>query len=150
MLSADLSLWLLGSQPNGDVARKMIGGMVVLRGRTALRALIVLCVLVAMIPLSGESPWGSIGQVNAAATGSKIRVTVLLSNAGDPYFSNKSYGYQEYANEDPGIDLQYFNAGGYDKLEVQLQQIENAVQRGTDVLLVTPVDAQGVCPAVGE
>src|SRR2546425_2598221 len=81
-----------------------------------------------------------------SASPQKVRVTVLMSNAGDPYFSNKSYGYQQYANQDPGIDLEYFNAGGYDKLEVQVSQIENAVQRGVDVLLVTPVDAKGVCP----
>ncbi len=80
----------------------------------------------------------------------KIAVSVLMSNAGDPYFANKSYGYQVYANEDEGIELEFFNAGGYDKLEVQIRQIENAITREVDVMLVTPIDAKGVCPAVKE
>ena len=74
----------------------------------------------------------------------KIAVAVLMSNAGDPYFANKSYGYQVYANEDEGIELEFFNAGGYDKLEVQIRQIENAITREVDVMLVTPIDAKGV------
>jgi ABC-type sugar transport system substrate-binding protein len=114
----------------------------------ARNALLVLCAVLAIV-LSTEISLVPAARV-AAAAGPKIRVTVLMSNAGDPYFANKSYGYQEYANEDPGVELQFLNAGGYDKLEVQVQQIEDAIQRGTDVLLVTPVDAKGVCPAVGE
>jgi ribose transport system substrate-binding protein len=88
--------------------------------------------------------------VLAQSAAEKIKVAVLMSNAGDPYFANKSYGYQVYANEDEGIELEFFNAGGYDKLEVQISQIENAIQRAVDVILVTPIDAKGVCPAVKE
>jgi ABC-type sugar transport system substrate-binding protein len=71
-----------------------------------------------------------------------------MSNAGDPYFANKSYGYFQYARQDPSVEVKYYNAGGYDHLDVQIRQIEDAITSGYDVLVVTAVDSKGVCPSL--
>lgn len=130
--------------------QKLIGER--MSGVSRLAALIIAVVVLMVGCTSGNksSSGGSSGSGQAAGSGSgeKIRVAVLMSNAGDPYFANKSYGYAEYANQDPNLEVKYFNAGGYDHLDVQLRQIEDAVQSGFNALLVTPVDAKGVCPAV--
>lgn len=99
---------------------------------------------------SEEGASGSNQGSTEPAGGKTVRVAVLMSNAGDPYFANKSYGYFQYEQQDPNVEARYYNAGGYDKLDVQLRQIEDAVQSNFDVLLVTPVDAAGVCPVVKE
>ena len=123
------------------------------RGVWRLAALLIAVVIVmaACTSANKSSSGGSSGSSQPAtgsASGKKVRIAVLMSNAGDPYFSNKSYGYAEYANQDPNVEVKYYNAGGYDHLDVQLRQIEDAAQSGFNVLLVTPVDAKGVCPAV--
>jgi len=90
---------------------------------------------------SGESSSGSSGGEK------KIEVAVLMPNAGDPYFQSKSYGYLDEA-EKLGINIKLYNAGGYDKLPEQIQQIEDMTTRKVDGIIFTPTDTSATIPAI--
>lgn len=83
-----------------------------------------------------------------------IKVTVLMPNAGDAYFQNKSYGYTlgEEAAESmfPGCDVQIslYDAGGYEYAEKQISQMEDAITQGVDVIVLTPCDSEALVPTV--
>lgn len=75
-------------------------------------------------------------------------IAVFLSNGGDPYFQNKSYGYQQAEDELDGYSVELFDAGGYENVEKQIAQVEDAVTRGVDAIVLTPVDSKGLCGPV--
>lgn len=74
----------------------------------------------------------------------KPKVAVFISNGGDPYFQNKAYGYVQ-AEKKLGADVQLFDAGGYENKTQQIQQVEDAIQRGVDAIVLTPVDSKALC-----
>jgi ribose transport system substrate-binding protein len=78
------------------------------------------------------------------AGGDGKKVAVFLSNGGDPYFQNKAYGYVE-AEKKLGVDVELFDAGGYENKTQQIQQVEDAIQRGVDAIVLTPVDSKALC-----
>ncbi len=83
-----------------------------------------------------------------------VNVTVLMPNAGDTYFQNKSYGYylgeQSANNEYPEIDVvvKMYDAGGYEYAEKQISQMEDAITQGVDVIVLTPCDSEALVPYV--
>lgn len=95
------------------------------------------------------------GNVQSAPAETKtVKVTVLMPNAGDAYFQNKSYGYSlgEEAAESmfPGCDVQVslYDAGGYEYAEKQVSQMEDAITQGVDVIILTPCDSEALVPTV--
>jgi ABC-type sugar transport system substrate-binding protein len=74
----------------------------------------------------------------------KKEIAVFIPNGGDPYYQNKSYGYSEAAKE-LNADVQMFDSGGYENVEKQIAQIEDAIQRQVDAIVVTATDSKGVC-----
>jgi len=76
-------------------------------------------------------------------------IAVLLPNAGDPYFQQKSYGYTDEA-EKVGVNLSFFDAGGYGNVEEQVAQIEDAIQRGVDAIAIAVTSSTAVVPALEE
>ena len=76
-------------------------------------------------------------------------IAVLLPNAGDPYFQQKTYGYRDEA-EKVGVDLTFFDAGGYANVEKQVAQIEDATQRGVDAIAIAVTSSTAVVPALEE
>jgi len=87
-----------------------------------------------------------------AAAKETIRIYVLMPNAGDPYFQNKSYGYSlgQAAAEDefPGVtvEVKLFDAGGYQNASAQVAQMEDAIQSGVDGIVLTPCDSEALVP----
>jgi ribose transport system substrate-binding protein len=77
-------------------------------------------------------------------------VAVFLSNGGDPYFQNKSYGYIKAEKELGNVDVELFDAGGYENSEKQIAQVEDAIQRDVDAIVLTPVDSKALCGPVQE
>lgn len=68
--------------------------------------------------------------------------------------SNAGYYYQAIddgaveAAEEAGVTLTQLSAEGYASPDVQLRQIEDALQRGTDALVMAPSDITGSVPVV--
>lgn len=91
-----------------------------------------------------------------AAPEKEVTITVLMSNAGDPYFQNKSFGYiqggklLEAQNTGLKVNVELYNAGGYEYSEVQIAQMEDAIQRGVDAIVLTAVNAEALVPVVEE
>lgn len=75
------------------------------------------------------------------------RIAVLFPNAGDPYFQQKSYGYEDEA-EKVGVSVEFMDAGGYANIEKQISQIENAVQQDFDAIAIAVTSSTGTVPAL--
>lgn len=82
----------------------------------------------------------------------EVTLVVLMPNAGDPYFQNKSYGYVQGARqleaENPGlkVNLEIYNAGGYEFSEVQIGQMEDAIQRKVNGIVLTATNSEALVP----
>lgn len=81
---------------------------------------------------------------------SKKEIAVFIPNGGDPYYQNKSYGYIKAARELGNIDVQLFDSGGYENIEKQISQIEDAIQRDVDAIVLTPTDSRAVCDSIAQ
>lgn len=77
-------------------------------------------------------------------------IAVFVANGGDPYFQNKSYGYFLADEALPGFAVEVFDAGGYENIEGQIRQVEDAIQRGVAAIVLTPVDSVALCGVVKE
>lgn len=81
-------------------------------------------------------------------------IAVFMPNGGDPYFQNKSYGYVQGADllnatqQDAKVNVELNDAGGYDQAEKQISQIEDAMQRGVNAIIVTATDKQALVPVI--
>lgn len=75
------------------------------------------------------------------------RIAVLFPNAGDPYFQQKTYGYKDEAQK-AGIQLEFFDAGGYANIDKQISQIENAVQQKFDAIAIAVTSSTATVPAL--
>jgi TMAO reductase system protein TorT len=49
-----------------------------------------------------------------------------------------------------GVELVFMNAGGFDRLDRQISQVENLIQRHVDAILIGATSAEGVVPVVEE
>jgi len=85
---------------------------------------------------------------SASGGGKKTTIAVFIPNGGDPYFQNKSYGYIKAEKELPNTDVQLFDAGGYENAEKQIAQIEDAIQRKVDAIVLSATDSRAVCGSV--
>jgi ribose transport system substrate-binding protein len=110
-------------------------------GRLTTACVCVLLVAAACSP-RGREEAGSEG--TSGSEQGRQTVAVFLSNGGDPYFQNKSYGYVQ-AGKDLDANVELFDAGGYENVEKQIAQVEDAIQRGVDAIVLTPVDSTALC-----
>jgi ribose transport system substrate-binding protein len=104
----------------------------------------VMALLVAGCGRGREESGSSGGGAKKQAT-----IAVFIPNGGDPYFQNKSYGYIKAAKA-LGVKVQLFDAGGYANAEKQIQQMEDAIQRHVDAMVVSATDSRAVCASVQE
>lgn len=92
--------------------------------------------------------------VSTGAEKKTVNVTVLMPNAGDTYFQNKSYGYtlgeQSANSEFPELNVvvKMYDAGGYEYAEKQISQMEDAITQGVDIIVLTPCDSEALVPYV--
>lgn len=133
-----------------------------MKKRTVICMLLVL-VLTFAIAGCGTEPAASAPAAKPAAPAAaapsgggkeSVTVTVLMPNAGDTYFQNKSYGYtlgEQAANaEFPELNVvvKMYDAGGYEYAEKQISQMEDAITQGVDVIILTPCDSEALVPYV--
>lgn len=101
----------------------------------------------------GVSADGAADATEASADdggGSTETIAVFVANGGDPYFQNKSYGYHLADEELTDFDVEVFDAGGYENIEQQIRQVEDATQRGVAAIVLSPVDSSALCGATQE
>jgi ribose transport system substrate-binding protein len=109
------------------------------------RTIVALAAVAALLVTTGCGR----GREESASGEKKATIAVFIPNGGDPYFQNKSYGYVKAARQ-LGIKVELFDAGGYANVEKQIQQMEDAIQRHVDGMVVSATDSRGVCTSVKE
>jgi ABC-type sugar transport system substrate-binding protein len=77
--------------------------------------------------------------------GKKMQLAVFVPNGGDPYWQNKAYGYVRAAEKMGNVDLRLIDAGGYGGVEKQINQIDDAIQRQVDAMVVNATDSKAIC-----
>lgn len=75
------------------------------------------------------------------------RIAVLFPNAGDPYFQQKRYGYEDEAKK-TGVQLIFYDAGGYANIDKQISQIEDAAQQKVDAIAIAVTSSTATVPAL--
>lgn len=75
------------------------------------------------------------------------RIAVLFPNAGDPYFQQKRYGYENEAAK-VGVQVVFFDAGGYANIDKQITQIEDATQQKFDAIAIAVTSSTATVPAL--
>jgi protein TorT len=75
------------------------------------------------------------------------RIAVLFPNAGDPYFQQKRYGYEDEAKK-TGVEVTFFDAGGYANIDKQIAQIEDAAQQKFDAIAIAVTSSTATVPAL--
>jgi ribose transport system substrate-binding protein len=106
----------------------------------------VAAMLIGLLSLAGMDS-------RALAQGKKtLTVVVLMPNGGDPYYQNKSYGYilgktfAELKHPDITVNVELYDAGGYEYSDRQISQMENAIQRKVSAIVLTAANAQALIP----
>lgn len=98
----------------------------------------------------------SLFSINCIAdTNETLRIGVFIPNAGEPYFQNKNHGYyqaevllKQYYNIN--VDVELYDAGGFQHPLNQIKQIEDSLQRGMDAIVLNACDAEALIPVVEE
>ncbi len=74
-------------------------------------------------------------------------IAVMLPNGGDPSFQVKWYGYEMEAKK-LGVNLIFYDAGGYAFTSKQISQIEDVIQRKVDGIIFTATSSTATVPAI--
>ena len=74
-------------------------------------------------------------------------ITLMEVSLAAYYYQGIAYGAEKAAKE-AGVTLHITAGQGYTTPTLQLQQAENVLQRGTDAIVLAPVDIQGSVPVV--
>jgi ribose transport system substrate-binding protein len=88
-------------------------------------------------------------QRGTPAAGAKPRVALVLKTLNSPFFIDMQKGAQAAADQ-AGIDLVVQAAEREVDVDKQMQIIENLVQTGVKVLLVTPSGSREIVPAIAK
>lgn len=76
-----------------------------------------------------------------------IAVAMMVGDLGNPFFVQMAAGAKAMAKEiDPGVEFTAVS-GNY-SVETQINQIDNFISTGVDLILLNPVDSKGIAPAV--
>lgn len=76
-----------------------------------------------------------------------FHVTLMEVSLAAYYYQGIKVGAEQAADE-AGVDLETVAAAGYVSPERQLEQVENAIQKGTDGIVLAPSDFKGSIPVV--
>ena len=74
-------------------------------------------------------------------------ITLLQVSLAGYYYQAIDYGAHS-AGDEAGVAVTTLAAEGYASPDLQLSQIEDAIERGTDAIVIAPSDIQGSIPAV--
>jgi len=79
----------------------------------------------------------------------KWNICVSIPHLKDAYWLAANFGLVNEAKR-LGVSLTLFQAGGYDKLDTQIRQIEKCLQAGADALIVSAVSLSGLNETLAE
>jgi len=85
--------------------------------------------------------------INPAEAQKVSTIAVMMPNGGDPYFQAKWYGYEMEAKK-LGVNLIYYDAGGYAFTSKQIAQIEDVIQRKVDGIVFTATSSTATVPVI--
>lgn len=74
-------------------------------------------------------------------------ITLLQVSLAGYYYQAIDYGAHS-AGDEAGVAVTTLAAEGYASPDLQLSQVEDAIERGTDAIVIAPSDIQGSIPAV--
>jgi ribose transport system substrate-binding protein len=74
-------------------------------------------------------------------------ITLMQVSLAGYYYQAIDYGAHS-AGEEAGVEVTTLAAEGYASPDLQLSQVEDAISRGTDAIVMAPSDIQGSVPAV--
>lgn len=74
-------------------------------------------------------------------------ITLMQVSLAGYYYQGIDFGAHD-AGEAAGVEVTTLAAEGYASPELQLQQVEDAIQRGTDAIVMAPSDIAGSVPVV--
>ncbi len=74
-------------------------------------------------------------------------ITLMQVSLAGYYYQGIDHGAHS-AGEETGVEVTTLAAEGYASPELQLQQVEDAIQRGTDAIVMAPSDIAGSVPVV--
>lgn len=77
----------------------------------------------------------------------KYTIAVALPNMPDPSWQAVWYGAQVQGQK-LGVNMRIADAGGYNKLDVQVSQLENFIQLKVDGIIIGAVQGDGVAPVL--
>jgi TMAO reductase system protein TorT len=104
-------------------------------------------------PTSAPSSGAAAGATSAPAAGgqagNKLTLGFSMPELQGSFWISMYYGIQDEAKKQ-GVDLVALNAGGFDRLDRQIQQMQDLIQRKTDAILIGATTADGVVPVVDE
>lgn len=110
---------------------------------------LLLCALVVGCTTGSETPGPAASGTGAGAArpaGKRLKVGMLPKLVGIDYFNECQKGAQEAASE-LGIDLTY-DGPSTDKVELQVQMIDEWIALGYDAIAVSPNDPEVIAPAL--
>ncbi|MHB1160014.1 MAG: sugar ABC transporter substrate-binding protein [Chloroflexota bacterium] len=98
---------------------------------------------------SGSAGQPSSGAAPAGQAGKKLTLGFSMPELQGSFWISMYYGVQDEAKKQ-GVELVALNAGGFDRLDKQIQQMQDLIQRKVDTILVGATTADGVVPVVDE
>lgn len=79
----------------------------------------------------------------------KLKIGVTLPTLKAVHFVNMQYGFEDEA-KNQGVEISVLNAGGYENVETQINQIQDFIAAGYDGIIVAAADADAVVAAEEE
>jgi inositol transport system substrate-binding protein len=114
---------------------------------------VLIAVLAVLLILAG---CGQPKNKGAGAETKKATIAVFVPDGGNAYYQNKVFGYYqgrellkvEFPNYD--VELLLYNAGSYANKMKQISQVEDAMTKGVNAMIVTACDSEALVPVVNE
>lgn len=100
-------------------------------------------------PVSQQSQQEGQGGQKESSTPNQPKIGMVLASLTGYHYVAISYGVCEAAKELGVPQPTILAAGGYDKLDVQIKQIEDLIAKGVDVIMMQPISYEG-CVSVEE
>lgn len=75
------------------------------------------------------------------------KICVLFPHVKDPYWLATNYGTLIEAERD-GLEYQLYEAGGYDNLDKQVDQMEDCITQDFDAIVLGAISAKGLCTQI--
>jgi ribose transport system substrate-binding protein len=99
------------------------------------------------LPCDAEPTAEEVAAYEVPEANEPYRITLMQVSLAGYYYGGISFGAAQAA-EESGVELTELAAEGYASPVRQLQQIEDALQAGTDALVMAPSDIRGSVPVV--